>query len=370
MKREAVVFEAPFRVGLVREETPEPPAGHVVVEAELSAVSAGTELLFFRGEAPAGLPLDATLSALAGTIAYPMRYGYAVVGRVVGGGPVPEGLDPEGRVFCFHPHASRLVVPAADAVAVPPDIASRDAVFLAAMETAVTLLLDGAPRIGERVAVFGAGVVGLLTTALLAAHPVRLLTVIEPDPFRRRAAHEAGAQAVLDPAAPLSPDGSCEEPETAGFDLVYELSGNPRALDRAIEAAGFGARVVVGSWYGARPCPLMLGAAFHRRRIRLISSQVSTLPPELGPRWDRRRRFAVAWEMIRKTAPSRWITHEFAAAHAADAYRLLDAAGGDALQVVLRYDPSGGSGRPRLDRPAVPRGRVGGAGRKDRRRMG
>lgn len=323
MKRTAVVFQAPGRVEAVREDFPSPPPGWLAVETEVSAISAGSELLFYRGEAPAGMAVDPALAALAGPIGYPVRYGYAAVGRAAGAGP---------RLFCFHPHASRMSVPAADAVAIPPDIAPRDALFLAAMETAVTLVLDGAPRIGERVAVFGQGVVGLLLTALLAQHPLARLCAVEPSAFRRRAALEAGAHAALDPAEAAAAG------EEDGADLVYELSGNPRALDQAVAAAGFAGRVVVGSWYGAKPCRLDLGGRFHRSRIRIVSSQVSTLPPALGGRWDRARRFAVAWEMIRRVAPSRWITHEFAVERAAEAYALLDRGeGGEALQVVLKY---------------------------------
>jgi threonine dehydrogenase-like Zn-dependent dehydrogenase len=123
-----------------------------------------------------------------------------------------------------------------------------------------------------------------------------------------------------------------------GADLVYELSGVPSALDQAIAVTGFTGRVLVGSWYGQKPAHLDLGGHFHRNRIRLISSQVSTLAPELSGRWTKARRFQVAWEMIRKINPSRFITHRFPITQAHQAYQLLDQDPEGAIQVIFSYE--------------------------------
>jgi 2-desacetyl-2-hydroxyethyl bacteriochlorophyllide A dehydrogenase len=339
MKRTAVVMEAPRRVAVGREELPDPGPGEVAVQAGLSAVSAGTELLFYRGEVPPDTPLDAGLPALSGPARYPLRYGYAVVGRVIGLGPGLPGDLAGRRVFCFHPHASHLTIGGDSILPIPADVDDRDALFLANMETAVTLMLDGGPAIGETVAVFGQGVVGLLATALLARYPLKRLVAVEPIPRRRETSLSAGAHAAMEswqpepPAARPSPDA-----EGATADLVFELTGNPSALNAAIAACGFGGRVVIGSWYGTRPAALELGGRFHRSRIRLISSQVSTLPAETSARWDKARRIETAWEMIRRVKPSRFITHEMPVERAAEAYDLLDRRPEEVLQVVFTYD--------------------------------
>lgn len=338
MNRTAVVMQAPRRVGVCREEVPRPGPGEVAVQSNLSAVSAGTELLFFRGEVPPDMPLDAGLPALPGPARYPLRYGYAVAGRVVGLGPDVPGDMAGRRVFCFHPHASHMNLSAADLLSIPEDVDDRDALFLANMETAVTLMLDGRPAVGEAVAVFGQGVVGLLATALLARHPLKRLVTVDPIPRRREISLATGAHAAFDPrpadarAGPLSLDS-----EGAMADLVFELSGEPSALNAAIAACGFGGRIVIGSWYGAKPTALDLGGRFHRSRIRLISSQVSTLPAEASARWDQARRVETAWEMIRRIRPSRFITHEMPVERAAEAYDLLDRRPEDVLQVVFTY---------------------------------
>ena len=338
MNRTAVVMQAPRRVGVCREEVPRPGPGEVAVQSNLSAVSAGTELLFFRGEVPPDMPLDAGLPALSGPARYPLRYGYAVAGRVVGLGPDVPGDMAGRRVFCFHPHASHMNLSAADLLSIPEDVDDRDALFLANMETAVTLMLDGRPAVGEAVAVFGQGVVGLLATALLARHPLKRLVTVDPIPRRREISLATGAHAAFDPrpadarAGRLSSDS-----EGAMADLVFELSGEPSALNAAIAACGFGGRIVIGSWYGAKPAALDLGGRFHRSRIRLISSQVSTLPAEASARWDQARRVETAWEMIRRIRPSRFITHEMPVERAAEAYDLLDRRPEDVLQVVFTY---------------------------------
>jgi 2-desacetyl-2-hydroxyethyl bacteriochlorophyllide A dehydrogenase len=338
MNRTAVVMQAPRRAGVRREEIPPPGPGEVAVQSRLSAISAGTELLFYRGEVPPDMPVDAALPSLSGPVRYPLRYGYAAAGRVIGLGPGVAADMAGRRVFCFHPHASHMNLSAAAIFPIPEDVDDRDALFLANMQTAVTLMLDGRPVLGETVAVFGQGMVGLLATALLARHPLKHLAAVDPIPRRREVSLATGAHAAFDPreAEALA---ACLASGSGGAlaDLVFELSGKPSALNAAIAACGFGGRIVIGSWYGIRPAALDLGGRFHRSRIRLISSQVSTLPAEASARWDAARRIETAWEMIRRVRPARFITHEIPVDRAAEAYELLDRRPEDVLQVVFTY---------------------------------
>ncbi len=338
MKRTSVVFQSPFHVEVAADAVPEPRPGELLVQVGLSAVSAGTELLVYRGQVPADMPLDAKLPALTGAPRFPLRYGYAAAGEVMAVGRLVDPAWCGRRVFCFHPHASHLVATPAELIPIPDDVETRDAVFLATMETAVTLMMDGHPVIGERVVVFGQGVVGLLATALLSRYPLKSLFGVDPFPRRRAAARAAGAHAVFDTADPGVLKCRLEE-ESGGTtaDLVFELSGNPQTLDAAIATAGFASRIIIGSWYGTKPTSVSLGGKFHRSRIRLISSQVSTLPHELLARWTTARRLATAWDMIRCVKPSRFITHEFPVEKAAEAYALLDQRPSETAQVVLTY---------------------------------
>jgi 2-desacetyl-2-hydroxyethyl bacteriochlorophyllide A dehydrogenase len=341
MKSKAIVFIAPKELAIREEFLTPPAAGQLLVQARLSGISAGTEMLVYRGEFPQDLAVDASISSLAGRFTYPLKYGYAAVGEVIAAGP---GVEPGWlgkRVFAFQPHASHFLAAPEELQPLPEDLPLEDAVFLPNMETAVNFLLDGVPLLGEQVAVLGQGIVGLLTTALLASTPIARLVSLDRLPLRRQTSLELGAEASLDPTDPAAAERARVflqgTSSYAGADLVYELSGAPEALNQAIQIAGYSGRVVIGSWYGRKRAPIDLGGRFHRERIRLISSQVSSLAPEHLGRWDKARRFQAAWEWLRKLHPARLITHRFPLHRADEAYALLDKHPEETLQVIFTY---------------------------------
>ncbi|MEM8962275.1 MAG: zinc-binding alcohol dehydrogenase [Acidobacteriota bacterium] len=336
-RRSVVRFTAPREVEVTDTELPQPTDDEVLVDTDLSAISAGTELLVYRGEAPADLDADETVRGLDGTLSFPIAYGYTVVGRVAW---VGKNVDPTWRgrrVFAFHPHTSAFAARPNELIAIPDDIATADALFLANMETAVSLAMDGEPVIGERVAVFGQGIVGLLTIAVLARFPLATRVAVDLHRVRRQWARELGADITIDPT---DDDRDAHLAEALGpqrADLVYELSGAPIALDQAIATTGDGGRVIIGSWYGVKNVGLDLGGRFHRSAITLRASQVSRLASRWRERWTKHRRLHTAWEMIRQIRPHRLITHRFPIRAAAEAYRQLDTAPASTLQVVLEH---------------------------------
>jgi 2-desacetyl-2-hydroxyethyl bacteriochlorophyllide A dehydrogenase len=333
VRRRAVVFAAPGRVDVVEEDAPTPAAGQVLVRTRVSAISAGTERLVYRGELAEGQPLDESLPALAGArFAYPTRYGYAAVGDVTAVGADVPATWIGRRVFAFEPHVSAFVAPLADVLEVPAGLDAERAALFANMETAVNLALDGAPRLGERVAVLGQGVVGLLATALLARFPLAALVAVDPLAARARRARALGATAVVDVAAARAALGA------AGADLTFELTGDPAALDAALALTGPEGRVVVGSFYGRKRAAVDLGAHFHRGRLTIASSQVSRLPPALAGRWDRARRRDVAWDALARLDAASLVTHRYAVGRAAEAYARLETSPADTLQVLLTYE--------------------------------
>ena len=327
--RDALHFVGPRDVAIVAEPVAAPGPGELLVETVVSAISPGTELLVYRGEVPPGMALDASIDGMGSAARFPLKYGYSTVGRVVALGPgVDEGW--RGRsAFCLHPHESRFLARAGELYPVPDGVSAEDAALYPSAETALTLVMDGRPMIGEHVAVFGQGIVGLMVTALLARFPLASLVTFDLHPLRRRLSRELGAGDAVDPRAD-APRREC--------DLVYELSGDPATLDDAIAVTGFGGRVVIGSWYGERAAPVALGGAFHRSRMRLISSQVSTIDPALSGRWSMQRRREAAWDVLAQIAPARLVTHRFPFAAAADAYALLDRHPDEAVQVLLTYE--------------------------------
>ncbi|ATG89842.1 zinc-dependent alcohol dehydrogenase [Methylomonas koyamae] len=333
-------FSQPFEVHIRETQLPAPAAGQVVVKTLCSAVSAGSELLVYRGQLPPGIDLDATLKSLQHAPTYPLPYGYACVGRVeqLGDGVDPAWLDT--LVFSFQPHASRFIATPDQLLAVPDGIEPEAAVFLANAETAVSLVHDGAPLLGERVVVLGQGVVGLLLTGLLARFPLDQLFTVDAFALRREWSISLKATAAFDATAAgqiAQLKIILTETDTNGADLLYEVSGQPHALNQAIDLCGFTSRIVVGSWYGDKSAPIALGGAAHRNRIRFTTSQVSSIDPVLSGRWDKTRRFTAAWRAIRQLSPQQWITHRYPLAQAGELYRRLDQTPESVLQALLVY---------------------------------
>lgn len=340
MKQRSLYFTAPRCVEIRERDLPSPSGGEVLVETLFSAISPGSELLLYRGLFPDGLPLDETIPCLRGRAGFPVRYGYSVVGRVIALG---ESAPPEwkGRlVFSFHPHESHFLADPQELHALPPDVPPEQALFLPNLETAVNFMMDGRPMVGERVVVFGQGIVGLLTTALLARHPLARLITLDCHPLRRSFSLAAGADTSLDPAEPgvlAAVAGELKSSDREGADLVYELSGSPEALDQSLAVTGFDGRIIIGSWYGQKTADLHLGGRFHRSRIRLISSQVSSIGPELTGRWTKSRRLEAAWSLLGKVDPVRYVTHRFPFDRAQEAYAALDQDPGRCVQAILTY---------------------------------
>jgi 2-desacetyl-2-hydroxyethyl bacteriochlorophyllide A dehydrogenase len=309
----------------------------LLVESVCSAISPGTEMLVYRGQFPRELAVDETISALSGQFHYPFCYGYACVGRVIGIGAAIEPAWKDRLVFSFQPHTSHFVTTPDQLFPLPEKISPENACLLPNMETAVNLVQDAAPLLGERAVVFGQGIVGLLTTALLARFPLASLLTFDRYPLRRQASLSLGVTAALDPDAAGFRE-QARELLLTGADLCIELSGSPAALDEAIALTGYGGRVVIGSWYGEKQAALNLGGAFHRSRIRLVSSQVSTIAPELRGRWDKARRFEVAWDALRAIQLEKWITHRFPLEQAVEAYRLLDENPQETIQIIFQHN--------------------------------
>lgn len=341
MTARVLYFTGPGEVMVREEPIPEPGSGEVRVKSVVSAISPGTELLIYRGEAPTHLSADETIGSLDGNLEFPIQHGYATVGRVtaVGDDVTDDWLDT--RVFVFHPHASHLIAAPEELHRIPVGCSTEAVTLLPSVETAVNFLLDGTPRIGERIAVFGQGLVGLLTTALLARCPIGGLVTADLHASRRERSEELGADASLDPMAGNVVDevrsrlGTHTDP--AGADLSIELSGDPSVLDQAIDVTGYGGRVLIGSWYGEKSAPIDLGGRFHRDRIRLISSQVSTIDPRLRGRWTKTRRRQEAWRWIDELDTEDFITHRVPIDRAEEAYRLLDERPDETMGVLLTY---------------------------------
>lgn len=335
MKRKTLYFTAPGRVELREEALPKLGAEEVLVETICSAISAGTEMLVYQGHFPRDIETDSVISGLRGNLEYPLAYGYACVGKICETGSQVDQAMRDQLVFAFQPHTSHFIANPDSLFPIPGSLKPEAACFLPNMETAVNLVQDAAPIFGERVLVLGQGVVGLLTASLLSEFP--LDTLVTADRFElRRNSSPVPPGFSLDPN---SPDFYNEARKllNGSADLTFELSGRPETLNDAVAITGFSGRIVIGSWYGEKRAQIDLGGTFHRSRIKIISSQVSTVSPELSGRWNKARRFNMAWKALERIQPEKWITHRLSIEDADEAYRLLGENPQETIQVRFDY---------------------------------
>ncbi|WP_428268244.1 dehydrogenase [Haliangium sp.] len=275
-------LERPGHGAIRTQPVPAPKPDEVLVRTLASGVSRGTESLVFRGEVPTSEYERMRAPFQEGDFPGPVKYGYASVGRVEAGPPDLLGQ----RVFCLYPHQDLYVVGADWVTPVPDQVPDQRAVLAANMETAVNALWDAGVRVGDRVAVVGGGVVGLLCAHLAAHVPGVALEVVDVDPGRAEVCEALGLT-LVEPAA-----------ATAEADVVLHCSGHPAGLRTALDLAGFEATVVELSWFGSREVKLPLGGAFHAKRLRLQSSQVGSVAPSRRARRSHAQRLGLALSLL------------------------------------------------------------------------
>jgi hypothetical protein len=262
----------------IRHEPVSPAPGEITVRTLESGISRGTESLVFAGRVPESEWGRMRCPFQGGDFPFPVKYGYAAVG-IVEDGP-PERLGQ--RVFCLHPHQTRFTLPEAAAIPVPDAVPTRRAVLAAQIETALNATWDGAPRIGDRIAVVGGGAIGCLTAWLCARLPGTEVTLIDVDPARALVAAALGVAFATPHEAPQD------------CDLVFHASGTGGGLALALSLAGFEAEIVELSWYGDATVTVPLGGTFHSQRLSLRASQVGSVAPARRGRWSHGRRLALA----------------------------------------------------------------------------
>ena len=323
-------FVAPRRLEIQRVEIRPPAPGEVLVRTRWSGISGGTELLAYRGELDETLELDETIPSLEGTFRYPFAYGYSCVGEVERSGA--EGPAEGSTVFAFHPHQDLFTAPAADGVAVE-GVDGSVATLFPLVETALQVSLDAGPRVEEPVVVLGLGPVGALTAAMLQRSGADVLGA-DPRRDRRETATRFGIRVVdtseIRAAVSASTSG-------AGVPLVVEASGSPAALPLALELLAHEGEALVCSWFGSKDVRLPLGGAFHRRRLTIRSTQVSTIPARLAGRWDVARRRRAAMRLMTELPVKLLATHELPFEQAADAYAALDRGDEGVMHAALRF---------------------------------
>lgn len=316
----ALWFEAEGRCKLRVEPLANIGEGDVEIRTLYGGISRGTEALIFNGQVPQSEFERMRGPHMEGDFPFPVKYGYAAVGEIERG---PSDLL--GKVvFALHPHQDRFILPADHVTPLPDGLPARRAVLAANMETALNIIWDAGIQPGDRVAVFGAGVVGALVAYLSSRIAGTETVLVDRDVNRRGLAMELGLN--------FAPSGGLE----GEFDVLVNATASAEALENAIAHAGLEARIVEASWYGDRSVAIPLGGAFHSRRLSLVSSQVGAIPAKRRARWTFSRRMAKAMELLLDIRLDRLISGETAFSELPAAYaRILSAQ--DTLCHRIRY---------------------------------
>jgi 2-desacetyl-2-hydroxyethyl bacteriochlorophyllide A dehydrogenase len=273
-----------------------PGPDEVEVETLYSAVSRGTEALVFGGKVPPSEYERMRAPFQDGEFPGPVKYGYISVGRVRSGAD-----DWLGRtVFCLFPHQTRYVVPVSALTVVPERVPPERAVLASNLETAINGIWDAEPELGDRIVVVGAGTVGCLAAWLAASLRGSEVQLVDIDARKARAAEALGL-------AFSEPDAALRD-----ADLVIDASGTAGGLRLALRLAGFEARIVALSWFGADAVALPLGEAFHSKRLRLVSSQVAHIARRQRSRWNHARRMDLVMRLLEDSTLDALISGESA----------------------------------------------------------
>ena len=295
-----------------------------------SGISSGTEMLAYRGEIDPGVPLDEGIAVLDGTFSWPFRYGYSCVGRVE---------DSRGRlrrgalVLGLHPHQGAIVQREEEVVPLG-DADPRIATLLPLVETGLQISLDAGAVSHDVVVVSGLGAVGILAAALITRGGGCVIGA-EPRAWRRETAAAFGVESH--PPEALS-ELVARRTNGRGADIVVEASGNPDALAASLRLLAHEGTALVASWYGTKAVSLPLGADFHRRRLSIRSTQVTTIPSHLAGRWTVARRRRTAAALLRELPVDRLATHEVRADDAQAAFEAVDQGTEGLVHAALRYD--------------------------------
>ncbi|WP_219416765.1 zinc-dependent alcohol dehydrogenase [Pseudonocardia nigra] len=202
---------------------------------------------------------------------------------------------------------------------------------------ALGAVLSADLHVGERVAVFGQGVLGLLTTQLATLNGADVTAV---DILAGRlalaqkwAAHTVDAQAG-DPAEAVR-----KHTGATGADVAIEISGSYPALHEALRTVGIGGRVVAAGFYQGEGIGLRLGEEFHLNRVHIVASQIGGVPAALQSRWTVERLHKVFVDLVQagRVDVAPLVTDVVPATDVAAAFHLLDERPQDALQVVLDF---------------------------------
>jgi threonine dehydrogenase-like Zn-dependent dehydrogenase len=356
----------------IYEERPLGPT-EIRIRTELASPKHGTELVAYRDDPVATRPYDPALGAVmpAGEdrlrTRFPMPLGNMAVGVVTETGASATRFKVGDRVFGHLSIRETHTVDESRVDLLPEGLSPEAALCLDPVVMAMSVR-DGGIGLGDRVAVFGMGAIGLIAVQLARLAGASMVIALDPLENRRELARAFGADVVLDPTADggdaglairrltARDDATGEVPRgtriiggyseeltqasTLGVDVAVETSGSIPALQQAIRATAFGGKVCVVSFYGREASGLLLGEEFHINRLSLVSVRSQTLPMREAPRWTLKRmvELSLEWMISGRIRTEGILTPIVPFEESAEAYRAIDERPAESIKLGIRFD--------------------------------
>ena len=342
---QALVVTAPHQLAYETFDDVALKPDEVRIQTLFSGISAGTEMTQYRGTNPFMHKRwdEAHRLFVPGekiSWDYPVRnLGYEEVGEIVELGSAVHDIALGTHVFGTWGHRTHHV---ANLDYVRPRLMPRDAdpifgIFSHIGAVALNGTHDAHIRIGDTVAVFGLGTLGQIVAQAAQQSGARVIG-IDLHESRLAMAKQLGAAIVLNAREKIA-ERIKALTDGRGADVCIEVSGASPALNEAIRAVAYSARVVAMGFFQGEAHGLLLGEEFHHNRVNIVGSQISGVDPEAKYRWDKMRLWQTAIRLqnegILNLRPL--ITHRAPFDRTAELFETIDRAPEQVGQAVIEF---------------------------------
>ncbi|MBZ0301654.1 MAG: zinc-binding alcohol dehydrogenase [Anaerolineae bacterium] len=316
----------------------------VRIRSLVSGIKHGTEMALYRGKTPfltKRFDMDYRMfMPEEGHSPYPMNLGSWLAGEVVEVGSEVTRFKVGDRVHGGMAHRPTNVRPEDSLYPLAEGMKPQTALFTDPAIFALGAVHDARIKVGDRVAVFGMGALGLLAVQIARLNGAETIIAVDTIDARLELAKQFGADAVLnsktcDPAYEIK-----QLTDKKGVDVVIEISGAYPALQAAIRAVHVCGLIVGASYYSGEQ-PLELGAEWHHNRPTFISSMpVWGMPHRCYPMWDLKRTEQTALRLLEtgRLITDPMIGRHFRYEEAPTAYQFIDQHPEATLKTLLEYN--------------------------------
>jgi len=286
------------------QEIEEPALGHhdVRIRCRFGVEKHGTMAAFFKGYANrrGGWDAERRFHTSGGMLwNYPIGLGNMQCGDVVETGSQVSQIKVGERTFVSFPFQPVIVCQESQARVLKADLPWQTGMLLDPAEFACGAIRDGNVRLGDRVAVFGLGAIGLVVVQALKAAGAEVVVAIDPVEHRRAVAAQSGATSL----DPIGTDVGLTLREICGGigpDVVIDFSGSAHALQAALRGVAYGGTIVCGAFPPPHTVGLDFGGEAHMNRPRIVFSRACSDPNPDHPRWDAARIQRLTTELINR----------------------------------------------------------------------